>query len=137
MNGTAIFGTIVLFFIISGLVNFINDIQDEVDHPKSYERIEQLNDEDYYDTNVIGEETILLSGLSLSKKRKLWNESNLKIEMMSFFPDFSLMHEFVEDRIVDDSDFKKKLLEKIDSTEEEYISGTLTGQRAKSALSSY
>jgi hypothetical protein len=137
MNGTAIFGTIALFFILSGLVNFINDLQDEVDYPKSYDKSTQLKNEDYYNTNVVGEQTIILNGLSESKKRELWNSSTLKIEMMNFFPDFSLMHEFVEDRMIDDSDFKKKLLDKIDSTEEKYIGGILTGQRAKATLSSY
>jgi hypothetical protein len=39
--------------------------------------------------------------------------------------------------MIDDSDFKKKLLDKIDSTEEKYIGGILTGQRAKATLSSY
>jgi len=137
MNGTVIFGIIALFFILSGLVSFINDLQDEVDHPKSYDRSTEIKNEDYYNINVVGDQTILLSGLSESKKRELWNSSNLKNEMMSFFPDFSLMHEFVAERIIDDSNFKKKLLDKIDSTEEEYIGGTLTGQRAKAALSSY
>jgi len=137
MNGTAIFGTIALFFILSGLVNFINDLQDEVDYPKNYDKSTQLKNEDYYNINVVGEQTIVLSGLSESKKRELWNSSNLKIEMMNFFPDFSLMHEFVEDRMIDDSNFKKKLLDKIDSTEEKYIGGILTGQRAKATLSSY
>jgi hypothetical protein len=137
MNGTVIFGIIALFFILSGLVNFINDLQDEVDQPKSYDKSTQLKNEDYYNFNVVGEQTILLSGLSKSKKRELWNSSNLKNEMMNFFPDFSLMHEFVEERIIDDSDFKQKLLDKINSVEEEYIGGTLTGQRAKATLSSY
>jgi len=137
MNGTVIFGIIALFFILSGLTNFVNDLHDEVDHPSSYNKSKQLNNEDYYDTNVVGEETIQLSGLSVAQKRELWNSSSLKSEMMSFFPDFSLMHEFVEERIIDDSNFKKKLLDKINSTEEEYIGGTLTGQRAKVALSSY
>jgi len=137
MNGTVIFGIIALFFILSGLTNFINDLHDEVDHPSSYDKAKQLNNEDYYDTNVVGEDTILLSRLSVAKKRELWNSSTLKIEMMNFFPNFSLMHEFVEERMIDDSNFKKKLLDKIDSTEEEYIGGILTGQRAKVALSSY
>jgi len=137
MNGTVVFGIIALFFILSGLINFINDIQNEVDEPSRYSRTEQLENKNYYNINVVGEETILLSTLSESKKRELWNASNLKVEMMNFFPDFSLMHDFVEERMIDESDFKKKLLNKIESIEEKYISGTLTGQRAKAALSSY
>ena len=136
MNGTVIFGAIALFFIISGLINFIGDLEDEVDVKSNYSSKESKN-ENYYGVDVVGEQTILLNGLSNSKKRELWNASPLKIEMLNFFPDFSLMREFVEGRMIDDSDFKKKLLEKIDKTEEEYIGGILTGQRAKATLSSY
>ncbi len=136
MNGTVIFGAIALFFIISGLINFIGDLQDEVDTKSNYNS-KEFKHENYYGVDVIGEKTILLNGLSNSKKKELWNASPLKIEMMNLFPDFSLMREFVEERMVDDSDFKKKLLEKIAKTEEEYIAGILTRQRAKAALSLY
>ena len=136
MNGTMIFGGIILFFILSGLMNFVNDLHDDVDSKSNYSS-QKTNAENYYDINVVGEQTIVLSGLSKSKKREVWNRSTLKTEMMDFFPNFSLMSEFVEERMIDDSDFKKKLLEKIDSTEEKYISGVVTGERAKVALSSY
>jgi len=136
MNGTVIFGVIALFFILSGLMNFVNDLHDDVDIKSNYSS-QETKAENYYDINVVGEQTIVLSGLSKSKKREVWNKSILKIEMMDFFPNFSLMSEFVEERMIDDSDFKKKLLEKIESTEEKYISGVVTGQRAKVALSSY
>jgi hypothetical protein len=138
MNGTVIFGIIALFFILSSLTNFISDLQDEVDQSSTYNsKNRQLRDESYYSENVVGEKTILLNGLRESKKRELWSNSSLKKEMMDFFPDFSLMHEFVEERMIDDSSFKKKLLEKIDTTEEQYISGVLSGQRAKATLSTY
>ena len=136
MNGTMIFGGIILFFILSGLMNFVNDLHDDVDSKSNYSS-QESNAEKYYDINVVCEQTIVLSGLSKSKKREVWNKSTLKTEMMDFFPNFSLMSEFVEERMIDDSDFKKKLLEKIDSTEEKYISGVVTGERAKAALSSY
>ena len=136
MNGTMIFGGIILFFILSGLMNFVNDLHDDVDSKSNYSS-QKTNAENYYDINVLGEQTIVLSGLSKSKKREVWNRSTLKTEMMDFFPNFSLMSEFVEERMIDDSDFKKKLLEKIESTEEKYISGVVTGERAKVALSSY
>jgi hypothetical protein len=138
MNGTVIFGAIALFFIVTGLTNFISDLQEEVDVPSKYnQKTIQLRDENYYSENIIGEKIISLNGLSESKKRELWHSSPLKKEMMTFFPDFSLMHEFVEDRMVDDSSFKKNLLDKIDSIEEEYIGGMITGQRAKATLSAY
>ena len=138
MNKTIILGGIILFFIVSGLINFIGDLQDEVDQPSSYnKKTRQLDNEKYYDTNIVGEQIVLLSGLSELKKREIWNASLLKTEMMELFPKFSLMHDVVEERMIDDSDFKKNLLKKIVSTEEDYIGGSITGDRAKNLISSY
>ena len=137
MNGTIIFGGIILFFIISGLINFVNVLHDEVDKPKNYQHREENKNEFYSDVNVIGEQTIRLSGLSESKKKLVWNDSALKSEMLEFFPNFTGMKEFVLDRVVDDGDFKEKLLVKIDKVEEQYIGGAMTGQSVKSTLSSF
>ena len=138
MNKTVILGGIILFFIVSNLINFINDLQEEVDQPSSYsKKVAQIDSEKYYETNVIGEQILVLNGLSEDKKREIWNISPLKREMMELFPKFSLMHNFVEERIIDDGDFKKNLLNKIDTTEEAYIGGSITGDRAKVLISSY
>jgi len=137
MNGTVIFGAIALFFILSGLMNFINGLHDEVDTRSSYSTNKKSISEDYYGTDVVGEKTLLLSGLSESKKIDVWNTSTLKVEMMGLFPDFSRMSELVEERVVDDGNFKKKLLKKIETTEEKYIGGVMTGQSAKATLSSF
>ncbi len=137
MNGTVIFGVIALFFILSGLMNFINGLHDEVDTRSSYPTNKKSTSEDYYAINVVGEKTLLLSDLSESKKINVWNTSALKIEMMDFFPDFLAMSELVEERVIDDGDFKQKLLKKIETTEEKYIGGVITGQSAKATLSSF
>lgn len=138
MNGTVVFVGVALFFIISGLINFINGLEDEVDQPSRYSKTTTSSyNEKYYGTNVVGEETLLLDGVSITQKRVIWNTSTLKNEMMEFFPNFSLMHEFIEDRMIDDSSFKKKLLDKIESAEEGYVGGTLTGEKAKAFISSY
>ena len=137
MNGTVIFGTIAMFFIISGLVNFINDLHDDVDSRSNYHESRESNSENYYSYNSIGERTIVLSELSNSNKMKVWNSSSLKGEMMDLFPDFSLMHELVEERMIESRGFKQRLLKKIELTEEKYIGGGLSGQSAKATLSSF
>ncbi|NEW60364.1 hypothetical protein GSY74_03640 [Sulfurovum sp. bin170] len=39
-----------------------------------------------------------------------------------------------EERVIDDGNFKKKLLKKIETIEEKYIGGVVTGQSAKAAV---
>ena len=138
MNKTVVLGGIILFFIVSGLINFIDKLQEEVDNPSKYsENTTQLDNEKYYDANVVGEQIVLLNGLPISKKREVWNASLLKREMMELFPKFSLMHDMIEERMIDESDFKEGLLHTIESTEEAYIGGSITGERAKALISSY
>ena len=138
MNKTVVLGGIILFFIVSGLINFIDKLQEEVDNPSKYsENTTQLDNEKYYDANVVGEQIVLLNGLPISKKREVWNTSLLKREMMELFPKFSLMHDMIEERMIDESDFKEGLLHTIESTEEAYIGGSITGERAKALISSY
>jgi len=137
MNGTVIFGVIALFFILSGLIDFVNDLHDDVDIRSNYSTGKKLNNEEYYDVDVVGETTLVLDSLSESKKKIVWNSSSLKIEMMNFFPNFSLMSELVEGRVIDGGEFKKILLKKLETTEEKYIGGVISGERAKSALNSF
>jgi len=138
MNKTVVLGGIIVFFIVSSLINFIGKLQEEVDKPSTYSKqTAQVDNEQYYETNVVGEQIVLLSGLSISKKKEVWNASLLKAEMIEVFPKFSLMHDIVEERMIDDSDFKEDLLHTIESTEEAYIGGSITGERAKALISSY
>lgn len=137
MNGTVIFGAIALFFILSALMGFVNDLHDDVESKSNYGHSQEVKSENYYDVNVVGEQTLVLSELSDLEKKRIWDASTLKIEMMDSFPDFSLMSELVKERIIDNSDFKKNLLKKIETTEEEYIGGVTTGQSVKATLSSF
>jgi hypothetical protein len=137
MNGTVIFGAIAMFFIISGLVSFVNDLHEDVDSHGNYHESKELNSENYYSYNVIGERTLDLMELSETDKLKVWNGSSLKIEMMELFPDFSLMGELIDDSMIENNGFKERLLRNIERTEEKYIGGVLTGQSAKAALSSF
>ena len=109
MNGTVILIGIVLFFIISGLINFVSDLENDGKNNSVYSP-KEINDKQYYSLNIIGEQTLVLDSLSDTQKKEIWKKSPLKDEMLEFFPDFSLMSKFIEERIIDDGAFKKKLL---------------------------
>ena len=54
-----------------------------------------------------------------------------------YFPDFQEIKYFIDNHIEDDGDFKSELLEHVKSVEVKYISGGLTGKKAKSMLSDF
>ena len=140
MNGTVIFGGVALFFIISGLVTFVNDLHDDVD--VSYGSSQSKNsrykeDQTYQGVNMYGEITLVLTDLGKSQKRDVWKESFLNQEMLELFPNFTDMKKLVENRLVDDGLFKEELLQKIVDIEDRYIGGLETGQSARTALSKF
>jgi len=140
MNGTLIFGGIALFFIISALITFVNDLHDDVDTtygstPQEYGT--SHGQSRYSGTNMFGEETLVLTTLSESKKKSVWNKSFLKKEVEEQFPNFSEMRETVDERLVDSGAFKQRLLEKIGKLEEGFITGSVTAESAQASLSSF
>jgi len=138
MNGTVIFGGVILFFIISGLITFIDDLQDDVDVSHGYSESNTYKDNNQFQAvNMYGETTLVLTDVNEARKKEIWKESFLHQEMLKLFPNFTDMKKLVENRLVDDGAFKNKLLQKIADTEDRYIGGLETGQSARTALSKF
>jgi len=140
MNGTVIFGGIALFFIISGLITFVNDLNADVDVSYGFtssKNSQSSQNHKYQGINMYGEMTLIVSDLDKLKKIKVWEKSLLNQEMLDLFPNFTNMKILVENRLVDDGLFKEELLEKIAKIEDRYIGGLETGQSARTSLSKF
>jgi hypothetical protein len=74
--------------------------------------------------NIIGQTTINLGTTTEAKQGEVWKNSSFHSEFMELFPDFSAMRDFVKDRVLGD-DFQKKLIDKIDSVEDDFYSGKI------------
>ena len=136
MNGTVIFGAVILFFIISVLIDFVNGLHDDVGvkHKFGEKQIDNI-DAEYYKVDVVGDKILILDGLTNSKKGEVWQRSEFRVEMLAYFPDFDKMSYLVNEKVVDSGQFKKDLLNKIESIKEQYISGEITKQSAEATLS--
>ena len=138
MKQTVVFFGVVIFLIVFWLIGFVNNLQDEVDVGHGFEEKTTVESSSKnYIVNSSGNEVLLLNKLSLAEQKKLWNKSPLKEDMLELFPEFSEMKYFVNEHIEDDGFFKKELLKYINRVEVRYISGTLTGIKAKSMLSNF
>jgi hypothetical protein len=129
----------LLFFIIIGaglsflLINFINGLQDEVNH---HEKSQKPNPyEQYQSIDSIGESIIDVTGADTKTQLAAWNASPLKVDFLNHFPNFYMMKEFAQERVSGDI-LQSKLIKKIDEVENKFIGGELSGEEAKKSLSS-
>jgi len=137
MNGTLLAVGIILILMLTGLVNFINDLHDEVDVSYGYVSTSDMKNSDYYDINVVGDTILVFTALPESKKHTIWKSSSLRQDMLGYFPNFIKIKELVSQRVVDDGNFKKDLISKIENLEIKFIGGEISGQSAKATLSTY
>jgi len=118
-----------LYFI----TNFVGDIQEEDDkyRNKAYEKEHKYDA--YQGVDSVGRSVLNLFDADPKTQVAAWNESRVKEEFVSLFPDFDEMKKFAKERINGDA-LQTKLLERIKSVEDGFFSGTMTAEQAKQAL---
>jgi hypothetical protein len=135
MSKTVISFGVIVFLIISWLIGFVDKLDEEVD--VNYGFNEKAMVEGNYKLDSIGNEVLELSTLSLAEKKRLWNQSQLKEEMINLFPNFSEIKYFIENRLEDDGSFKHELLTYVEHVQDNYIGGGMSGKKAKIMLSNF
>ena len=118
------------------LVGFIGDIQDADDKLITQEKLIAKEDMSYHQKDVIGQTILVFKNISFEKKLGIWKRSPLHQEFMDFFPNFSEMKAFVNDRIID-ADFQQKLIKKVNEVEDAFFSGEATQEQAKEKLDTF
>jgi len=138
MNKTLIIASIILFFLISGLISFINDLNAEVDVKHGFERTDNSHKSTTdYGMNEYGEEILLLDKFRENEKKMVWEKSIFHEEMLNLFPQFEEMRRLVQERVEESGTFKKRLLEHINAIENEYVAGQLDAKSAQKALAHF
>ena len=138
MNKTLIFVSIVLFFLISGLISFIDDLNADVDVKHGFKRTDTSHKVvREYGMNEYGDEVLLLDKFKESEKKLVWEKSIFHEEMLNLFPQFEEMRVLIQERVKESGIFKERLIERINSVENEYISGQLDAKSAKKALAHF
>lgn len=119
-----------LYFVTT----FVGDIQakDDAYRNNSYNEEEKYNK--YKAVDSIGQDILDLTGANAKMQVDVWDHSLLKEDFLAFFPDFSTMKDFVNDRIVGDV-LKNKLINKVNTIEDKFFSGDITAEDAKRELS--
>lgn len=119
-----------LYFV----TNFIGDIQEEDDtYRNSDYNMAHMYDQ-YNTVDSIGQDILDLTGADAKIQLDAWNKSHLKDEFLELFPNFSEMKNFINDRIKGKV-IHTKLMEKLNTTEDKFFSGTIGAEEAKRELS--
>ncbi len=118
-----------LYFITS----FVGDIQEEDDkyRNKAYEQKHKYDA--YQGVDSVGRNVLNLLGTDPKTQVAAWNESKVKEEFVSLFPDFDEMKKFAKERINGDA-LQAKLLKHIKFVEDGFFTGTMTTEQAKQEL---
>ena len=82
----------------------------------------------------VGNIILILNDISKEQKIIMWQNSSLKDEMMKDFPNLSIMSKFVNSRVIDNGEFKQKLIDYMENIQGQYLSGDITQEEFRKAL---
>ena len=91
----------------------------------------------YYSNENIdstGNTILVLNDISKEQKIIMWQNSSLKNEMMREFPNISTMSKFINNRVIDNGEFKQKLIDYMENIQGQYLSGDITQEEFRKAL---
>jgi hypothetical protein len=123
-------GALFAYFVF----NFVSDV--EKDDPNTMISKDERKAKEfakYYKKDATGEQVLDFRGASLSKAKEVWRESPIRREILNNFPQFEIMKEMIDQRIVE-SEFRSYLLKKLDEVESEYFSGSIDSGQANKIL---
>lgn len=84
--------------------------------------------------DIIGNTVLVLKEIPEEKKFTIWNNSNLKIEMLSYFPNIELMESFFIDSVEDNGSFKANFIAHLRDLHGDYIGAIITKEEFILAL---
>jgi hypothetical protein len=125
----------LFFFVVIGvgflyfITQFVGDIQeDEKFQSEEYKQKHQYTK--YKSVDSIGRDILDMTGAPIDIQVGAWNNSELKTEFLTLFPDFSEMKIFVKERVRGEA-LQAKLTAQIDHVESQYFSGSMDAEQAK------
>jgi len=114
--------------------NFVGNV--ERDTPSSQEVQSRKAEQDfarYYIKDAAGYPVLALGNTPLSKAREVWGKSPILDDVLELFPRFDLMKKSITLH-VEEGDFRRYLLKRLDEVESQYLGGTIDPDRAKEMI---
>ena len=130
-----------LVFILIGIgflyfiTNFVGDIQEDDEKYRNNSYNQEHRYDKYNGVDSIGRDVLNLSAASPETQVAAWNESKLKDEYASLFPDFEEMKKFISERVNGEA-LRLKLISQTKMVEDKFFAGTMTAAQARQEISS-
>jgi len=115
------------------ITNYVSDIQEDDDRFQNTEYNQKHKFDQYQSVDSIGQEILTVTEVDANTQIVAWQESKLKEEFLTLFPNYEEMKIFVKERTRGDA-LQAKLLKTIDDVESKFFSGTLNAEQAKQSL---
>jgi len=128
----------LFFFLLIGIgflyfiTNFVGEIQED-DKFQNIEYQKKHQYDHYQSVDSIGRKILDVTLAPAGVQVQAWNNSALKTEFLTLFPDFSEMKVFVTERLRGDA-LQAKLTAQINHIESQYFSGAINAEQAKREL---
>jgi hypothetical protein len=90
----------------------------------SFKFLEESNSSYSIDNYI--EQKLNLNSIRVTQKIPQWNNSYIKNEVLSSFPNLQIMSNIITEKIIDDSDFKDRLISHLEYLHGEYILENIT-----------
>ncbi|AKF25824.1 hypothetical protein YH65_10830 [Sulfurovum lithotrophicum] len=125
-------GLAFLYFI----THFVGGIQEEDERFRNNTYEQEHKYDTYKGMDSVGRAVLNVEGVDTATQIGAWNEGSLKEEFLDLYPDFSLMKDFIKNRVHGEP-IKSRLLKHVDDVETKFFAGELTTEQAKAALASF
>lgn len=129
----------LLIFIAVGIVfmyfvsNFVTDLQKEDEQLQSTSFHKKHSIDKFIKKDSIGQTILDVEGEPVEIQVSAWNQSELKDDLIEYFPDFDTMKLFAKERVRGE-ELKTKLVKYIDNVEKRFFAGEIDAEKAKKEL---
>ncbi len=121
----------IIFLIEVSLIFLLIDM-DSLEYKSTDKKENQYSS--YYSLNDSGENILLLTKISQNEKIKIWKNSTIKDEILDNFPNIEDISNDINRKIIDDNNFKEKLIDYIEYIQGKYLSGEITQDEFREAI---
>ena len=115
------------------VTNTVKDIQEGDPAIQSEEYKDKHKFDSYQTVDSIGQDILDVTDIPLSEQIEAWNNTPLKQEAISLFPDFTEIKLFVKERLRGD-ELKSHLNSAIEKIEADFFSGKINSESAQRKL---
>jgi len=118
------------FYLIT---NFVGDIEKDDGYPTTSLEQQEHKYDKYISSDNVGRIILTVNGISRKEQIEAWNHSSIKVDFMSFYPDFDEMKNVIKERVMT-QDFRDYLLKQVTTIERKFLGGKIDTEQAQREL---